>query len=70
IVDRRPGDVAICTADATLANRELGWVPSKTLDEMCEDLWRWTRRNPKGYDSPILSDDDDEEEARESVHMM
>ncbi|RUP09023.1 UDP-glucose 4-epimerase C-term subunit-domain-containing protein [Jimgerdemannia flammicorona] len=68
-MDRRPGDVATCTADATLANRELGWVPTRSLDEMCEDLWRWTRRNPKGYDSPLLPSDEDSEEFEEGVKV-
>ncbi|KAJ2955992.1 hypothetical protein NQZ79_g8096 [Umbelopsis isabellina] len=64
VVDRRPGDIATCTADATLANRELEWFPSRTLDEMCEDMWRWTRRNPNGYDSPMLESDEDSDEAQ------
>ncbi|KAG0743313.1 hypothetical protein G6F16_010671 [Rhizopus arrhizus] len=50
IENRRPGDVAICTADASLANNELGWYPLYTMDDMCQDIWRWTQRNPNGYD--------------------
>lgn len=46
---RRPGDVPNLTADPTLANKELNWKATKTLDEMCEDLWRWQRNNPNGY---------------------
>ncbi|KAF9202830.1 hypothetical protein BGZ49_007044 [Haplosporangium sp. Z 27] len=46
---RRPGDVPNLTADPTLANKELNWKAVKTLDEMCEDLWRWQRNNPNGY---------------------
>ncbi|KAI8337512.1 hypothetical protein BC941DRAFT_470401 [Chlamydoabsidia padenii] len=57
IVDRRPGDVGVCTADATLANRELGWKPLYTMDDMCQDMWRWTRRNPNGYDGPLIDGD-------------
>ncbi|KAI9280358.1 hypothetical protein BC943DRAFT_330925 [Umbelopsis sp. AD052] len=64
IADRRPGDVATCTADATLANRELEWYPAKTMDDMCEDMWRWTRRNPNGYDSPMLESDEEMDEAQ------
>ncbi|KAL1917044.1 uncharacterized protein VTP21DRAFT_5242 [Calcarisporiella thermophila] len=51
IVDRRSGDVGTSTADATLAMDELGWKPRYSLDQMCEDLWRWTITNPHGYDS-------------------
>ncbi|KAI8338384.1 hypothetical protein BC941DRAFT_422728 [Chlamydoabsidia padenii] len=57
IVDRRPGDVGVCTADATLANEELGWKPSYTMDDMCQDMWRWTRRNPNGYEGPLIDSD-------------
>jgi UDP-glucose 4-epimerase len=41
IVGRRPGDVAACWADTSLAERKLGWRASKGIDEMCEDAWRW-----------------------------
>ncbi len=46
---RRPGDVAACYADATLAGRELGWKTRFGLDEMCRDVWRWQSQNPQGY---------------------
>jgi UDP-glucose 4-epimerase len=49
IVDRRPGDIAVCYADATLAAAELGWRSTRGPREMCEDAWRWQRRNPDGY---------------------
>jgi UDP-glucose 4-epimerase len=58
IVERRQGDVGVCTADATLANLELGWKPLYSMDDMCRDMWRWTRRNPNGYDGPLIDDDD------------
>lgn len=38
---RRPGDVAECYADPSLAERELGWKASRTLDDACRDLWNW-----------------------------
>ncbi|KAG0166713.1 hypothetical protein DFQ30_006859 [Apophysomyces sp. BC1015] len=60
IVDRRPGDVAVCTADASLANRELGWKPLRSIDGMCRDMWRWTHMNPQGYDGPSVDIDDQE----------
>lgn len=37
IVDRRPGDVAICYADPEKANEILGWKAEKDLDEICRD---------------------------------
>ncbi|MCX7694370.1 MAG: UDP-glucose 4-epimerase GalE [Caloramator sp.] len=50
IVERRPGDVAKCFADPTKANRELGWVAEKNLEDMCKDAWRWQSNNPNGYE--------------------
>jgi UDP-galactose 4-epimerase (EC 5.1.3.2) len=41
IVDRRPGDIAACYADASLAERELSWRAKRDIDVMCEDSWRW-----------------------------
>lgn len=49
IVGRRPGDVAECYADATKANQELNWKTTKTLTQMCEDVWKWQSLNPNGY---------------------
>lgn len=46
---RRPGDVAQCYADPTLAQRLLGWRTTRTLAEMCTDAWRWQQGNPEGY---------------------
>jgi len=52
IVGRRPGDVASSYADPSLAHRELGWVATKSLAEMCADAWRWQTTNPSGYTDP------------------
>lgn len=41
IVDRRPGDIAICYAGTRLAERELGWRASRTIEQMCADTWKW-----------------------------
>ena len=49
IVDRRPGDIAKCYADPSYAKEILGWEAIKTLDEMCEDSWKWQSNNPDGY---------------------
>ena len=50
VVARRPGDIAVCYADASLAERELGWTARKGMDEMCADTWNWQSRNPNGYE--------------------
>jgi len=49
IVGRREGDIAIYFADATLAEKKLGWKTTKTLEDICRDAWRWQSQNPQGY---------------------
>ena len=49
VVDRRPGDIAACFADPSLAKVELGWEAKRGIDEMCRDGWRWQSENPNGY---------------------
>lgn len=51
IKPRRPGDIASCYSDATLAKEELGWEAQYGIDEMCEDSWRWQSNNPDGYET-------------------
>ena len=46
ITDRRPGDIAKCWADTQLANKLLGWKATRTLEDMCEDAWRWQTQHP------------------------
>lgn len=38
---RRPGDVAECWSDPSLAETLLGWKATRTLEDMCRDAWRW-----------------------------
>ncbi|MCJ1356305.1 MAG: UDP-glucose-4-epimerase [Icmadophila ericetorum] len=49
VTGRRAGDVLNLTANPTRANKELGWKAEISLEETCEDLWRWTKNNPQGY---------------------
>ena len=49
IAERRPGDIAVCYADPSLARAELGWEARRGLSEMCADAWRWQSQNPDGY---------------------
>jgi len=46
---RRSGDIAVCYADPSKANKELGWVAEKTIEDMCRDAWNWQKNNPEGY---------------------
>nr|UWI49296.1 UDP-glucose 4-epimerase GalE [Clostridioides difficile] len=50
IVGRRAGDVAMCYADSSKAEKELGWKAKYELEEMCQDSWRWQSMNPNGYE--------------------
>lgn len=44
---RRPGDIAVCYADPSKAERELGFKAGRDLDDMCRDAWRF-EKNFKG----------------------
>ena len=44
---RRPGDIATCYANPEKAKKELGWEAQYSVDEMCEDSWRWESQNLK-----------------------
>jgi UDP-glucose 4-epimerase len=50
-VARRPGDVAACYADPAAAATLLGWRATRSLNQMCQDGWRWQTMNPHGYTS-------------------
>jgi UDP-glucose 4-epimerase len=46
---RRPGDVAAYWADPQHAQSTLNWKANKSIDDMCQDTWRWQSQNPNGY---------------------
>lgn len=48
--DRRPGDPAVLTSDASKARRELGWTCQKpALETMVATAWQWHSEHPNGY---------------------
>ncbi len=49
IKPRRAGDVAECYADASKAEKLLGWKAEKNLEDMCKDSWNWQSNNVNGY---------------------
>ena len=49
IQGRRAGDSAVCFANPDKAKRELGWVATKDICQMCKDSWNWQKNNPNGY---------------------
>ena len=46
---RRIGDLPECWADASKADRVLGWKAERGLVKMCKDTWNWQKNNPEGY---------------------
>ncbi len=49
IKPRRAGDIATCYADASKAEKELGWKAKYDIVDMCRDSWNWQKNNPEGY---------------------
>jgi len=47
---RRPGDPDVVYAKPDKAKEVLGWVAEYSVNEMCEDTWRWQSANPNGYE--------------------
>lgn len=45
VVARRPGDIAACWADTRLAEQKFGWRATRTIQDMCNDAWRWQAAN-------------------------
>jgi UDP-glucose 4-epimerase len=48
---RRPGDPARLVAKSDRAQDELGWRPTRSLDDIVSTAWRWHERYPMGYAS-------------------
>lgn len=49
--DRRPGDIPVCYADPSKAEKELGWKAERGITEMCRDAWNWQKNNPNGFNN-------------------
>jgi UDP-glucose 4-epimerase len=49
ITARRDGDLPAFWADASAALADLGWSTTRSIEQMCEDHWRWQKNNPFGY---------------------
>ena len=45
IVERRAGDIAMCYSDPSKAKEELGFVCTKTLEDMVRDAWNFEINN-------------------------
>lgn len=44
IVNRRPGDLATCYADASKAQSELQWVAKRGIEDMVRDAWNFEKK--------------------------
>ncbi len=49
LVDRRPGDIAVCYSNPQKALEQLGWKTQYDLTQMMKDTWNWQKNNPNGY---------------------
>lgn len=47
---RRKGDLDQSYADTKKAENLLRWRAVKSLEDMCQDVWRWQSQNPNGYE--------------------
>lgn len=45
IVGRRPGDIGTCFADASKAEKELGWKAELGIEEIVRDVWKFEQNN-------------------------
>ena len=43
--ERRAGDLPVFFADSSKAKKELGWVATRTLEDMCRDSWNYVLKN-------------------------
>jgi UDP-glucose 4-epimerase len=49
LVARRPGDPAAIWADASKAERELGWKARYDLETIIQTAWNWHSQHPHGF---------------------
>ena len=46
---RRKGDTGTVIADNTLLFETLGWKPTRNIEDMCKEGWRWKMNYPEGF---------------------
>ena len=46
---RREGDLERIVADNSFLKSLLKWSPTKDLEDMCRDGWKWKSLHPNGY---------------------
>ena len=45
IAPRRPGDIATCFANVSLAKEELKWTAVHSLEDACRSSWNFQSKN-------------------------
>ena len=50
LYSRHNGDLPAFWANSSFAFENLAWKPQFTIDQMCEDTWRWQINNITDYD--------------------
>ena len=46
---RRIGDSPFVVADNSLLISKMNITPSRSIEDMCRDGWKWKKLNPDGY---------------------
>ena len=46
---RREGDISISVANNDLSRSLLNWKPTRDIEDMCRDGWKWCNKFPEGY---------------------
>ena len=49
LVGRRPGDIDKFWSNPTKAKAVLDWKVKNSIEQMCQDTWKWQILNPKGF---------------------
>ena len=50
IVERRAGDIATSFANPDKAKKLFNWTANLTIQDMCDDSWNFTKKNPNGLE--------------------
>ena len=52
---RRQGDIDKFWSNPSKAEKILGWKVKKSIEQMCQDMWRWQTLNPEGYTETVIN---------------
>ncbi|MDB9806255.1 UDP-glucose 4-epimerase GalE [Amylibacter sp.] len=47
---RRDGDLSAFWANSSKSSEKMSWKPERNIKKICEDIWRWHKLNPTGYE--------------------